>query len=491
MASWRSRLSRLAAGLFFYLFAGSGNVAAAEPALISAIKAGDLATAGRLLGSEVPAPDAAANDGTTALHWAVRNADLHGIGLLLNAGADADVANRYGVTPLFLAVANADYPVVMALLDAGANVNRVLPEGETLLMTAARSGNPDIVTALIDRGAEVDAREGFYGETALIWAVGENHGAVVSALLAGGADVNGRSTRTAFARKAYGLSLLPQGDWSPLMYAARDGAVEAAEALLAGGADLNLMDPDGTTALVFAIINYHYDLAAMLLAHGADPNIADASGMNALFAAVDMKTLPWTFGRPMQKPYADLPAIELIRLLLEKGADTNARLSGPLMQRAHTNGDFAVGAGATAFMRAAKAGDTETMSLLLDYGADPNITMENGNTALMLVAGLGWRDGNMAVPTRDVGTEEEAIAAIRFCLDQGADINAVGANGNTALHVAATGRGSLKIVRFLVEQGAIPDALNESGQTALDAALQSWRDRTAVANLLRELMPQE
>ncbi len=270
------------------------------------------------------------------------------------------------------------------------------------------------------------------------------------------------------------------------MYAARDGDFEAAKVLVEHRADLNLTDPNGTTALVFAIINYHYDLAAMLLQHGADPNVVDTTGMGALFAAVDMKTLPWSFGRPEQSGIINkINAADLIDILLAHGADPNARLTKPLLMRAHTDGDPSVGVGATAFMRAAKAGDVQTMTRLVEHGADPNITMANGDTALMLAAGLGWRDGNMAVPTRDVGTEEEAMAAITFCLQHGADINAHGAKGNTALHDASTGRGSLKIVSFLHEKGASLDVLNDAKQTPQQAALASrFRDRSAVAKLL-------
>jgi uncharacterized protein len=457
--------------------------AAEQPPLIAAIKVSDISTASQHLAN----PNVTSADGTTALHWAVDAANLDAVNLLLKAGANPSATNRYGAAPLFTAVTAGNVAIVEVLLAAGANVTQALLEGETVLMTAARAGNATIVKALLAAGADTEARENFYGETALIWAVAENHADVVEVLLNAGTGVNTRSAATQFARRNAGLSLLPRGDWTPLIYAARDGAVAAAEVLLKHQADVNYADPDGTTALVFAIINYHYDLAALLLEHGANPNIADATGMNALFAAVDMKSLPWMFGRPQLKPLPQQTEIgTLIKLLLAKGADPNARLTKVVMQRAHTDGDFAVGPGATAFMRAAKAGDLQTMALLSERGADPNILMENGNTALMLAAGLGWRDGNMAVPTKDVGTEEEAIVAIQYCLDHGADINAVGDKGNTPLHVATTGRGSLKIVQFLLEHGASTSIRNTAGQTALEAALASRRDRSEVASLLRE-----
>lgn len=470
----------------FALLVACNGVANAEqlPPLIEHIKAGDLTAATALLNE----PDVTSQDGTTALHWAVNDANLAAVKLLLEHGANPSLANRYGAAPLFTAVTGGDAHIVNALLEAGADPNQALAEGETVLMTAARAGNVEIVKALLAKGANTEARENFYGETALIWAVAENHADVVEVLLAHGTGVDTRSTATQFERRSAGLSLLPLGDWTPLMYAARDGAFEAAEVLVNHKADVNVSDPDGTTALVFAIINYHYDLAAMLLEHGADANIADASGMNALFAAVDMKSLPWTFGRPQQKPVPQMDVSDLIKTMLAKGADPNARLLKALMQRAHTDGDFALGTGATAYMRAAKAGDLATMAMLTERGADPNAVMDNGNTALMLAAGLGWRDGNMAIPTKDPGTEEEAIAAIEYCLEHGADINAVGDKGNTPLHVATTGRGSLKIIQFLLDHGASPYAKNELGQTPLDAALASRRDRSEAATLLRSAM---
>ena len=126
------------------------------------------------------------------------------------------------------------------------------------------------------------------------------------------------------------------------------------------------------------------------------------------------------------------------------------------------------------------------MRILLAHGANPNAKMQNGNNALLLAAGLGYRDGNMAVPTRDKGTPEEAIAAIQVCLDKGADINAPGANGDTALHVAVTGRGDLDIIRYLLEHGASLQAKNGRGQTPMDAAKTSRRDRTLVVELFEK-----
>ena len=111
------------------------------------------------------------------------------------------------------------------------------------------------------------------------------------------------------------------------------------------------------------------------------------------------------------------------------------------MQRHHTGGDRALGDGSTPFMRAAKSGDVAVMRLLLAAGADPMLKQPNQTTALMLAAGLGWRDGSPAAPSYDQGSEQDAIEAIKLCMQAGIDINATTNTGETALHAAISGRG--------------------------------------------------
>lgn len=430
---------------------------------------------------------AADPDGTTPLHYAARNQDMAAVKKLLAAKAPADAPNRYGVTPLVLAVEEGNVEIVNALIAAGADVNHALPEGETVLMTAARTGNVAVLQALLKRDARVEARDGFHGETALIWAAASDHADAVKTLLDAGADINARSIPLKFARRNAGLTRMGIGEWTPLMYAARDGALNSGRVLLERGADSNAVDPDKATALVLAIINYHYDFAQLLLDHKADPNLADTTGMAALFAAVDMHSLPWMFGRPEVPAASKVTALELIESLLKHGANPNAALTAVQIQRAHTDGDPAVAAGGTPFLRASKASDVEVMKLLLAHGADPSIKLKNGNTALMLVAGLGYRDGNMAVPTKDRGTPEESVAAIQLCLDHGLDINSTGAGNDTALHAAIAGRGEPAVIRYLVEHGANLDAKNGRGQTPLEAARTSRRDRSEAVALLEKL----
>jgi ankyrin repeat protein len=377
--------------------------------------------------------------------------------------------------------------VTSVLLEAGANVNAVLPEGETILMTAARTGQPDVVDMLLAHGADLNARENWFGETALIWASAENHAGAVRVLVRHGADVNARSNALVVPRRRNGQSILPLGSWTPLMYAARQGALESTKALLDAGADMNQTDPDGATALVLAIINANYDVAAALIEKGADPNIGDKeANMAALYAAIDMHRLAIGHGRPNPKPSGNLDAVDVVKLLLAHRADPNARLKAPLFQRQHTAGDRALGEGSTPFMRAAKSGDVVMMRLLLASGADPLLTQPNRANALMLAAGLGWRDGSPAAPSYDQGSEKDAIDAIKVCMQAGLDINATTNTGDTALHAAITGRGSETIVKFLVESGASLTAKNKQGRTPLEVAVASRKDLGDIVAFLKQ-----
>lgn len=425
--------------------------------------------AGLLLagGADVNRPEA---DGTTPLHRAVRADDLPAVRSLLRAGADPKAANRYGVTPLSLAATNGDAVMIETLLKAGADANAALPGGQTVLMTAARTGNAAAVKVLLEHGAKPDARESSYGETALMWAASENHADAARALIAHGADVNARSKELEYSKDRFGLegvmTILPHGHWTPLMYAARQGSLGAARVLVEARADPNLTDPDGTTALVIAIINAHYDTAAMLLDKGADPNIADTAGMAALYAAVDMNTLGEVYGRPSRTFNDETTPLDLMKKLIAHGAKVNAQLKTPTLYRAHTPGDGNLGEGTTPLMRAARNADVEAMRLLLDNGADPSMRQKNGTTALMLAAGLGH---GLGVFAKEYATEPAMLEATKLLVAQHVDVNAARNDGETALHYAALA--SDPVVKFLAENGANLSAKDRQGRTPLDMAL--------------------
>jgi ankyrin repeat protein len=458
--------------MFWYsaaLFVAVSVGVASAGTLSQAVQSGDRDQVQHLLKthSDVNAADP---DGTTPLEWAVYNDDLGTAQLLLRASANTNAANRYGVTPLSLAATNRDAAMAEALLKAGADPNAKLPGGSTMLMTAARTGNPEIVRLLIAHGADVHAKGEQYGETALVWAVDQNHAEAAKILIAHGADVNARTNPLEHEKDRFGLegvlTILPHGHWTPLMYAARQGSLDAARALVDAGASLNLTDPDGTTALIIAIINGHYDTAAMLAEKGADPNLTDAAGMGALYATVDMNTLGEVFGRPERPPSDKLSAVDLMKVLLAHGADPNATLKSPTLQRAHTPGDGLLNVGSTPLMRAAKNGDSSAIHLLLTHGANPNAVEKNGNTALMLAAGLGRGTGAF---TKDYATEGELLDAVKVLVAAGADVNAVNDAGDTPLHFGA--QASDEIVKFLAGEGAKLDVKDKKGRTPVEMAL--------------------
>jgi ankyrin repeat protein len=451
-------------GAIVLLSAVSTGAVESEHALIDAVRSGDPVAARALVqaGANVNEPQA---DGTTALHWAARADAPELVALLLGAGAQADVTNRYGVTPLLLAAATERGRAVRLLVEAGADPNLSMPEGETPLMTAARTGAADSLRVLLEHGAEVNRREKWFGETALMWAAAENHADAVEVLVAHGAELDARAEivelpKVKVDNATMVITALPRGGLTPLLLAAREGAVEAASALAGAGADLNLADPDGTSPLVMAIINAHYDVAAVLVERGADAAVADTAGMGAVYALVDMRTQGFMINRPLPTPTGSIDSAALLDRMLERGADPDLPLATPLLARQHSFGDGALSKGSTALMRAAKSGDLAAMRLLLAHGADPARASGDGSTAAMFAARRGGRPRMSA---------EDAIAAIRLCLDAGADINAGDTTGHTLLHIAV-GSGD-ELVRMLVESGADLAARDSAGRTALDVAL--------------------
>jgi len=343
-----------------------------------------------------------ASDGTTDLHRAISvNEPAGRIAALIATGADVNAANRYGITPLSLAAANGNAGVIDLLLKSGADAHAAdaaLSDGRTLLMLTARTGSVEAIARLVAAGANVNAAETRTGSTALMWATIDNRAPAVRALVVAGADVNARSKVTAYPHTPPGVigdaledgysyvgqTVLPKGGWTALMYAARQGALDAAQALAESGADLDAADPDGTSALTFAIINGHYDVAALLVEKGADVNQPDRTGATPLYAAVDMHTLQTSFGRP-ELPRAIVDgSVPMAKLLLAHGADPNRPLKTKVLKRTYTAGDPRLAEGATPLMRAARANDVAMIRLLTDGGADLDRKNAAGDTALLV-----------------------------------------------------------------------------------------------------------
>ena len=463
-------------------------VAAGVP-LADAAERGDLVAVRSLIGqgSDV---NATRVDGTAALHAAVHADHLEIADLLLRAGANAGARDRYGVTPLFLACVNGNAEMIRRLLDAGVDPDTTDPGGETALMTAARTGAVAALHLLIERGAAVDAREPEFQQTALMIAVREDHGAAVELLVKAGAAVNGQTRKgptpafvppckgTGCGSEGVGINKggLPdrgrraevKGGMTPLLYAARDGRLETARMLVAAGAELELGDGNGIRPLLMAAINGQIDVATFLVERGANVNADDFWGRSPLWAAVEYRNLDMNNNdqdSPKDNGVDRAPVLDLIRLLLDKGADVNARTREvPPSRRwlyALNDVSWVDFTGQTPLLRAALSGDTTTMRLLVQRGADPNLATLAGTTPLMAAAGVGW-----AVAQTYTESPQASLDAVSLCLELGAEVNAANSMGLTAL-LGAVNRGRNDIIELLVKRGARLDIKDKEGRTPL------------------------
>ena len=509
--------------------AALGIVTAQAPTVADAAMKGDRAAVRSSLqqGADV---NAAQGDGMTAIHWAARHGDVDLIQMLVGARANLAALTRIGASPpLLLAAENGHVDAVRALLAAGADANAADASGTTALMLAAAAGAPDSIRALLQAGADVHARDRVMERTALMFAAGNNRAAAIEVLARAGAAVGATTTVADLAElsqagpaRRQNPAQAPQrplvggvdrpyiynelvgatGGLASLHFAARQGYAEAAGALLAAGADVNQVTAgDRTSPLLIAIINGHFDLAEMFISHGADVTRASAGGVTPLYAALNVQWAPKSmYPQPRAHLQQRLSYLDVMKLLLAKGADANARLIKKVWYSGYNTDMSGVDeAGATPFWRAAYASDVDAMRLLVAHGADPHIptvrppgrprtgdvpgyreSIEDvsglppvpvggpGVPPLLAASGAGYGEGFAANTHRYAPTG--FLPAIKYLVDElGAEVNAVDYEGNTAVHNAAA-RGDTETILYLVSKGADVTRVNREGKTTADMA---------------------
>ena len=487
----RNRRVVVAAACVMTLLAVARPMAAADDlGLVDAARNQDASRVRDLLARKADV-NARSEDGSTALVWAAHWNDVATADLLIRAHADANIANDFGMTPLSRACTNGSAALVELLLKAGANPNARIATGETPIMTCASSGNVDAVRLLIARGADVNAKEPSQNQDALMWAASERHPNVVRLLMEAGANPQ------AHTKKGF----------TALHFAAREGDVDSVRQLLASGVNVNIRSlPDksetkqetnpsasggrsasgtaaqavaprgpgyqatiseGSTPLLVATMRGHVPLALFLLEQGADPNLLDAG-----FTPLHWASGTWEGGvsNPVYgftDPMSGIPnrqqKIALVKSLLAHGANPNARMARRPPGFQGLGGGYEDAPGATPFLLACAADDLEMMRLLLAAGADLTLVTDTKTTAVMAASGLNRLIGESPI------TEAQALDAVKFLFELGADAKGATTIGENALFGAAY-RGWNTLLELLIDKGADVNAVSKAGVTPWLAA---------------------
>jgi ankyrin repeat protein len=515
-------LERLAVTVVACLALSASAIGAGSLVADAAMK-GDKVALRTLLQQKANVNEAQA-DGATAIQWAAYRNDIEMAGMLIAAGADVNRPNLDGATPLWLAAENGNAAMIERLLKAGADADGRQASGATPLMMAARTGNVEALNTLLAHKADPALKENLRGTTALMWAAEQAHPEALKTLIGHGAQVNAASapdtrnsrlniaptlqqriaqdvtiagggrrrgadtkadtktdTKSEAAPVADDFAAFYResdkkdgGGLTPLAFAAREGCLECVQVLLSSGANVNQATNYGWTPLLTATQNRHYKLAAYLLDHGADPNLANKGGWTPLYLATDNRNIE-SGDYPVRKP--DMEHLAFITLLIDKGANVNARICGAESSAQECKGDttetrtnftmqWLYEDGATPFLRAAQSGDVNLMKLLVAHGADPKIQSAHNDTALAVASGIGWVDG-----ITYEWSPAESLEAVKMCLDFGIDPNVADDQGRTALHGAAH-KGRTDVIQLLVDHGANLEAHDNGSRDTFAGAMK-------------------
>jgi len=400
-----------------------------------------------------------------SIHEAVGTGNIEAVKKHLAAGTDVN-ANDGGWTPLWYAADEGHKEIVELLIAKGADVNAKNKGDVTPLYGAARSGRKEIAELLIAKGADVNARDDV-GRIPLHSATGGDHKEIVELLIAKGADVNAKND------KFVGTFL---------HWAAAGGQNEIVKLLIAKGADVNAKDYAGVTPLDYA----DGETAALLRKHGGKTKKElEAAGKSIKRIAEATKPKPPTGKAPNISilKAAQEGNIEAVKQHLAAGADVNAKdengwtpLNSAAVKGRNQIVKLLIEKGAdlnagTPLIFAATDGHMEVVELLIANGADVNAKTNDqlGGTALHMTSNLGHKK------------------AVELLVAAGADVNAKMLHGMTPLHFAANNKG---IAKFLIDKGADVNAkLNDgphNGSTPLDFANVPNLGDPEIADLLRK-----